>query len=156
VYPDERVARFITQNLIPARVHVRENADEFRRLAEQYGEIWTPTLLIVEADGTLRHRIEGFLPADELIAQLRVGLGHAAFKRRQWPEAERQFRAVVDEYPATGSAPEALYWSGVSRYKESNDPGALADTARQFTNRYEDSTWAKRSSVWLPQPAATT
>ncbi len=148
MFPDERVARFITENFVPVRVHVRENAEEFRRLGERYGEIWTPTHLILEPDGTERHRIEGFLPADELLAQLSVGLGHAAFKRRDWPEAERQFRAVVDSYPETEAAPEAAYWSGVSHYKATNDPGALAETARQFTTRYADTTWAKRASVW--------
>ncbi|MBA3258411.1 MAG: hypothetical protein H0T68_02960 [Gemmatimonadales bacterium] len=43
---------------------------------------------------------------------------------------------------------EALYWVGVSRYKASNDAAALADTARQFRERYQDTSWAKKASVW--------
>ena len=47
-----------------------------------------------------------------------------------------------------GDRPEALYWAGVSRYKGTNDPTALKDTARAFTERYQESSWAKKSSVW--------
>jgi hypothetical protein len=33
-------------------------------------------------------------------------------------------------------------------YKETNDPGALVETARRFGERYSDTVWAKKSSVW--------
>lgn len=45
-------------------------------------------------------------------------------------------------------APEALYWAGVSKYKASGDPGALARTAEAFRTRFTDSPWAKKASVW--------
>jgi hypothetical protein len=148
VYPDERVARFITDNFLPARVHVREQADDFKRLGERYSALWTPTLLVLDPDGTERHRIEGFLPADDLVAQLALGLGHSAFARKEWKEAERWFREVVERFPKTDAAPEALYWAGVARYKASNDASALAETADAFARRYLGSAWAKKASVW--------
>ena len=46
------------------------------------------------------------------------------------------------------SAPEALYWAGVSRYKATNDASALTNTAREFASRYTNTTWAKKASVW--------
>ncbi len=61
---------------------------------------------------------------------------------------ERWFKQVVDSYPDTESAAEALYWTGVSRYKGSNDAAALGETARAFSERYQDSSWAKKASVW--------
>jgi hypothetical protein len=148
VYPDERVARFISENFIPARVHVRDQAADFKRFGERYDAQWTPTLLELDPDGTERHRIEGFLEADDLLAQLRLGLGHSAFKRQQWADAERRFRELVAQFPNTDAAPEALYWAGVARYKATQDASALADTARAFGERYKDSTWAKKSSIW--------
>jgi hypothetical protein len=41
-----------------------------------------------------------------------------------------------------------LYWAGVSRYKATGDASALRDTAREFGQRYTQSSWAKKSSVW--------
>jgi TolA-binding protein len=77
-----------------------------------------------------------------------VGLGHAAFKRQDWSEAERLFQSVVGDFPETEAAPQALYWAGVSRYKGTKDGKALAETANAFAGRYADSSWAKKASVW--------
>lgn len=149
MYPDPRVARFVQDNFRPVRVHVREQADEFRRLGERYGVQWTPTILIIDpTSAEERYRVEGFLPADELVTQLTLGLGHAAFKRSDFAEAERRLREVVDNYPNSEAAAEALYWAGASRYKSTGDAGALAETATEFTKRYQNTTWAKKASVW--------
>lgn len=148
MYPDERVARFITENFIPARVHVRDQAEDFQRFGERYGAQWTPTTLELDPNGEERHRIEGFLPPEDFLGQLLLGMGHAAFKREQWDEAERRFREVVERYPDSDAAPEAQYWAGVSRYKKTGDAAALADIAKAFSERYGESTWAKKASVW--------
>lgn len=148
MYPDERVARFITENFIPVRVHVRDQAEEFQRLGERYGAHWTPTLLELDANGTEQHRVEGFLEASDLLAQLTLGLGKTAFKAKRWANAERHFREVVDRHAESDAAPEALYWAGVSRYRATGDASALAETTAAFGKRYADSPWAKKASVW--------
>jgi hypothetical protein len=148
VYPSERVSRFVTENFIPVRVHVRDQADEFRRLGDRYGVQWTPGILVLDPDGAERHRVEGFLPAEDLIAQLTLGLGRAAFQRGDWADAEQRFRTVTERHPETEAAPEAMYWAGVARHKAGNAPDALAETARAIAERYPDSAWARKASVW--------
>jgi len=148
VYPDERVASFISENFIPARVHVREQAEDFQRLGERYGAQWTPTTLMLDSDGKEQHRVEGFLEADDFLAQLRLGLGKIEFNAKRWQDAERAFQGVVASHPETDAAAEALYWAGVSRYKATGDAGALSQTTAAFATRYQDSAWAKKASVW--------
>ncbi|MBA2457623.1 MAG: tetratricopeptide repeat protein [Gemmatimonadales bacterium] len=148
MYPDERVARFVEENFIPVRVHVREQADEFKRLGARYSAQWTPTILVLDPEGVERHRIEGFLPAGDLIAQLALGLGHSAFARGDFAGAERRFREVAERHGDSEAGAEALYWAGVSRYKATNDAAALAETAQRFRERYQDTSWAKKASVW--------
>lgn len=155
MFPDERVARLINEHFVPARVHVKEQAEDFQRLGQRFNAFWTPTQLVLEPDGTERHRIEGFLPTEDFLAQLTLGPAKAAFARQEWERAEKYFREVVENYPNTSAAPEALYWAGVARYKQTRDSNVLAETAHEFTRRYTDTEWAKRTSVWLPQPAAT-
>ena len=138
----------VTENFLAARIHVREQPDEWQRFGERYGVQWTPTILILDPSGTERHRIEGFLPADDFLAQLALGLAHSAFARQQFGEAERRFREVVERFPDSDAAPEALYWAGVSKYKASHDSTALKETAKAFTTRYKDSSWAKKASIW--------
>jgi hypothetical protein len=148
VYPHPEVARFIADSFVPVRVHVREQAADYKRLGERFGAHWTPTTLIVDRDGTERHRLEGFLPVDEYLAQLQLGLGRSAFARGAYLEARERFDAVLERYAETEAAPEAQYWTGVSTYKHTGDAAALVETARRFTERYADSVWAKKSSVW--------
>ena len=148
MYTQPEVIEFISEQFMPVRTHVRENHADFERLGERFGAYWTPTVLIIDPDGNVRHRIEGFLPQDEFLAQLKLGVGHSELARGSFDKAERRFREVVNLHPATESAAEALYWAGVAKYKRSNDASALQETAREFTNRYQTSTWAKKASVW--------
>ena len=142
MYPDPRVASFVTENFVPIRAHVKENQAAFERFNAQ----WTPTILVADSKGTERHRIEGFLPAEDFLAQLRIGLAHAARLSGNFDDAEKRYREL-----ASGNddvAAESLYWSGVSRYKATNDANALAETGKAFKERFTDSAWAKKASVW--------
>ena len=148
MWPDQRVVTLVNDEFLPIQLHVKDHAADFRRFGERYGATWTPVTLVLDPEGTERHRIEGFVPADEFAAQLSLGLGHLAFQAKEYDKAETRFRGVVQSFPSTEAAPEAQYWAGVARYKESHDAGALAETAREFDRRYGDTIWAKKASVW--------
>ena len=127
---------------MPARAHIKEQPQTFERFNAQ----WTPTILIADATGTERHRIEGFLPADDFLAQLKIGLAHALRTGGKFSEAETLYRDLAkgdDDVAA-----ESLYWAGVSKYKGTNDPSALGETAKAFGERFKESAWAKKASVW--------
>jgi hypothetical protein len=123
---------------------VKEQPEAFERFDVQ----WTPTILILDPSGVERHRIEGFLPVPDFLAQLRLGLAHEARLRGDWSKAERLYRELADDSAAGEVAPEALYWAGVSRYKGTGEASALAETGQAFKTRFADSAWAKKASVW--------
>ena len=148
MWPDPRVVSFVTENFLPARVHVKDDSALFQKYGEKYNAQWTPTILMLDPGGEERYRIEGFLPAEEFLAQLMVGRAQIAFAQQKWDEAERRFREVVDRFPDTDAAPEALYWAGATAYKGNHDAGALKQTAQAFKDRYQDTSWAKKASVW--------
>ncbi len=138
------MSTFISTNLIPVRLHVKKHPEAM----ERFGVNWTPTVLIVDSDGKEQHRIEGFLPVDDFLGQLQLGFGHAQLGKKNFADAERQFRDVVERFSGTDAAAEAMYWAGVSRYKATNDASALKATAQAFKDRYKDSIWAKKASIW--------
>ncbi len=115
---------------------------------ERFGAQWTPTILILDPSGVERHRIEGFLPAPDFLAQLKLGLAHEARLLGDFAKAERLYRELADDPAAGEVAPEALYWAGVSKYKGTGEAGALGETAQAFKSRFTDSAWAKKASVW--------
>ena len=133
------------------RVHVREQAEAFQRLGADYGAPWTPAILMLDPSARERHRVEGFVPADELLAQLEFGLGRIAFSSEEFEAAERRFRRIPSEAPEADIAPEALYWAGVAKYKATDDAHALEETAAAFHDRYQGTPWATKASVWEPE-----
>ena len=77
-----------------------------------------------------------------------LGRARMAFQQQRWAEAEQQFREIVRQLPQTDAAPEALYWAGVAPYKATGNPASLQATGQAFATQYQDSTWAKKASVW--------
>jgi TolA-binding protein len=106
-------------------------------------------VLILDSNGVERHRIEGYLPNDEFRAQLEMGLARVAFMNKNWADAERRYDEVLDRYPNSKAAPEALYWKGVSHYKATNDHTVLGELPEQFEQKYPDSVWAMKTAAWV-------
>jgi hypothetical protein len=129
---------------VPVKFHIRERKDMFDRFRAQ----WTPTQLVVDADGHEIHRIEGFLPIDDFLVQLEMGRARADFSARRYRDAERRFGAIVDRHPGSTEAPEARYWAGVSTYKATDAPQSLRETAVALRERWPDSEWTRKASVW--------
>lgn len=143
MYPDPEVTRLLNEHFLPVRLHVKTHGEAMQRFDVQ----WTPTILVLDANGKERHRIEGFLERDALLAQLRLGLAHAAFANGRWDEAEQRFEELARSGDAD-AAPEAAYWAGVTRYKRSGDGKELGATYTRLNEQFAGTTWAKKASIW--------
>jgi thioredoxin-related protein len=129
---------------VPLEAHIKEHPGYFHR----FDVNWTPGVLILDSNGVERFRLEGYLPKDEFRAQLELGLARVAFMNKQFSDAERRYGEVLDRYPNSKAAPEALYWKGVSHYKATNDHTVLGQLAEQFKQKYADSIWALKTLAW--------
>jgi hypothetical protein len=129
---------------VPLEAHIKEHPAYFKR----FNAVWTPTVLILDPDGHECWRIEGYLPKDEFRAQLLMGLARIAVIEKRWADAEKLYGQVVDQFPNTTTAAEALYWRNVSQYSQSHQPQPLQSVASELRQKYPDSVWAKKASVW--------
>jgi TolA-binding protein len=139
------VQKFVGEHFVPIKIHIKERPQDFGRFKAE----WTPTVIVAEADGTERHRYVGYLPVDDFLAQLQLGLAKVAFSRGQFAEAQQSFAAVVHKHPQSEAAPEAVYWTAVSSYKATGKPEFLKQGGEQLRAEYPQSDWAKKGSVWL-------
>lgn len=130
---------------MPLEAHIKERAVYFHR----FDVNWTPSVLILDSNGKERFRIEGYLPKDEFRAQLELALARVAFMSKDWADAERRYTEVLEHYPDSTAAPEALYWKGVSHYKATNDHTVLGELPGQFEKKYPDSSWALKTAAWV-------
>jgi TolA-binding protein len=129
---------------VPLEAHIKEHPVYFHR----FDALWTPTVIILDPNGKEKFRIEGYLPKDEFRAQLELSLARLAFMSKDWADAERRYAEVLEHYPKSKAAPEALYWKGVSHYKASNDHTVLGELPGQFQEKYPDSSWALKTAAW--------
>lgn len=146
-YEDAGLASFINENFVPLSVHVKENPKNFRR----FDAFWTPTVLILDADGKERWRLEGYLPKDEFRAFLDMGLARVALCNKKWADAESRYAAVASDHPNSIYAPQAVYFRGVSEYSRSHDHLVLTDTAVELKNNYGGNEWQLRSIPWMEE-----
>ena len=129
---------------MPLEAHIKEHPAYFHR----FDAAWTPAVVIMDSRGVERMRIEGYLPKDEFRAQLELGLARVAFMKKDWADAEQRYAQILDRYPQSQAAPEALYWKGVSRYKATNDHTVLGELPQQFKEKYPGSVWAMKTAAW--------
>jgi len=142
-FPASEVANFITDRMIP--LHAEVNA---RGLASDFRVVWTPTLIILDYYGKEHQRTVGFIPPDELVATLLLGIGKVGIENDQFNEAVIQFNTLLNGYPGSAAAPEAVYLRGVARYKSSHAVGALKEAYQQLLAEYPASAWTRRAEPY--------
>jgi tetratricopeptide (TPR) repeat protein len=139
-YPNDRVIEFIQKNMIPLRV-----AFDAQPLATDFNIKWTPTLITLDADGREHQRTIGFLPPEELIPSLMLGIAKSHFDRERFSEALSALDKLLKDYPKSDPAPEAIYLQGVCRYKTTHEAKPLKEAYEQLQAKYPSSEWTKRA-----------
>jgi len=117
-------------------------------MVKRYGVKWTPTIIILDADGDEHHRFIGFLQPEDFIAQMTLGKGKLAFNLDNFDQAIQCFQEILVGYPKTDAAPEAQYYLGVSKYKASHDPKELKLGLEALQRNYPQSEWTKKAQVY--------
>ena len=142
-YPHPKVIAFFETHVAPARVLITS-----KPLPQQFKVQWTPTLVTLGAEGREHHRTVGFLPPEELIPSLMLGIAKSHLDREQFSLAVGSLEQLLAEYPKSDAAPEATYYLGVTRYKDTNNAGALKQAFEALQTHDPTSEWAKRASVY--------
>jgi hypothetical protein len=142
-YPDPRVAEFVSRHFVPVQLPVKEHRD----LVEEYLVSWTPNVILADDRGRPHDRVEGYLPPEDFLAELALGLGKFLLNRKQFADAAERFEGVVERHPGTEARAEALYWLGVALYKGSHDAALLRPSWQRLTREHPASGWATRTKV---------
>jgi len=142
-FPQEEVKKFIVSNLIPLRVPY-----DAKPLSDDFNVQWTPTLLILDAEGREHQRTVGFIGPEDLVPSLLLGIGKVAFDRGEFPEALSLFEEIEARFPGRDVLPEAMFLQGVCRYKITKDPGRLKDAYERLVRTYPSSEWTGRASPY--------
>jgi len=131
------------------RLNVAEREAETRQLIRTARPLWTPTLLFLDPLGIEVRRAVGYLPPEELVAELEMALGLVDLLQGRNADAHRRLAAVASGAPGAHSAPEALFWAGIAAYRrEGKNRAVLAREWSELKRRYPESRWWARADVF--------
>ncbi|HSM75671.1 MAG TPA: tetratricopeptide repeat protein [Desulfobacterales bacterium] len=142
-YPDDQVAEMLNRDYIPVQVDIQKAS----KLADRYQALWTPNLNVIDGRGRCVYQTIGWLPPMEFAAMLQIGRGYFLLNRKKFEDAARLLAQVIDHYPDSIFAAEAMYFKGVSRYMASQEAGELQAAWTELQRRYPDTQWAMKSDV---------
>ncbi|MBI5419330.1 MAG: tetratricopeptide repeat protein [Deltaproteobacteria bacterium] len=149
-YSDEKIQKFLHEHFIPLRSQCFW--DKPTELMQRFGVKWTPTFLVHDSAGKEHHRFVGYVPVDDLFAQLGLGIGKIHYDADRTAEAIAQFRTVVERHPNAGATPEAVFLMGVAGYKHDHDPKALRRAYDTLAEKYPQSEWTRRADPYSAIP----
>ncbi|MCF8084426.1 MAG: hypothetical protein K9M96_15145 [Deltaproteobacteria bacterium] len=141
-YPNQDVIEEIHKQVIPVRIPFDSP------LAEEFVVKWTPNLLFLDRDRKTHHRIIGFLPPEELIPAVQLGVGKCFLEIGDLDRAGSVLDETVQKHPESHAAPQAIYFAAVSNYKSSHKGDPLKQAYERLQADYPESEWAKRSAPY--------
>jgi thioredoxin-related protein len=102
-YPNPKTAEFVNRYMIAVRVYTNSVPPWASRFVIQY----TPTVLTLDGDGKEHHRTVGFLPPEEFIPSLMLGMGKAHFDAKEFAKVRAILEWLLTEFPHSQAAPAA-------------------------------------------------
>jgi hypothetical protein len=142
-YPNTLVADFMEKMLIPLRVPF-----DHEPLGKDFNVKWTPTLVILDADGREHHRNIGYLSPEELVPELLLGIGKTQFNQGDYRQGMDTFDRILSNHPRSHAAPQAIYFRGVCEYKGTSRPDPLKEAYRRLQAEWPVSEWAIKAAPY--------
>ena len=137
------MSKILNDNFVPVQLDISK---ESKRL-DQYQVIWTPNINVVDHRERVCFHVEGWLPPAEFAAMLHCGSGHYNLHTKRFDRAVEHFERLVNIFPQSEFAPEALYYAAVGNYLNTHDADRLMEGWNHLQQRYPTSSWAHRTRV---------
>jgi hypothetical protein len=153
-YERAEVSRFVRDRFVAVKYDTSAPGPELKALSGSTPLLWTPTLVVLDADLREFRRLVGFVPPGELLDELGLGLALADLHHSRPGGALDRLRRLA--VPGVSSvAAEAVYWSGVAAFrKEGRSVDALRREWRALEAEHPSSPWRTRADVFVDASAA--
>lgn len=143
-YPEAAIIEHVQGHFVPVKLLGAEH----RELAKGFNLRWFPGLVVAGADGRPAHTVVGFLPPADLVSELDYGRAIHAMTTKDYATANALFQKLSDDVEAE-RAPEAAYWWGISKMRETKDPAAGLGPWKLIPERWPASQWTRKVAYAL-------
>ena len=139
-YPDDKVIAYVRQNYIGLRI-----GSATEPYCVDFMVKWTPRIIVLDSYGLVHQSMVGFLPPEDFVPFLELGLAKTAFNHDRLEECKKHLEKILAEHPKSSSAPEAVFLQGVTTYKLTDKAEPLKDAYNTLREMYPQSEWVKRA-----------
>lgn len=147
-YLDARVAATLNERFIPVMYNGWQQDENFESLNGKTMYAFSPLLVTRAADGTELRRTTGYLPPEDMLLELELGLGFNALHLHDWEGAYQILDTAVQKHAGAKNLPEALWWRGVAAYRRSEKSLLeLAAAWAPLVREHAGTVWADRADI---------
>ncbi|MBL0731383.1 MAG: hypothetical protein JJW03_00800 [Desulfosarcina sp.] len=109
---------------------------------------WTPTVVVLDAEGREHGRFSGFLSPQELCARMILDGAKTMMTLENFSLAIKCFGDIVEKYQGTFAVPEAIFYSAAAKYLSSHEPKVLKEGLLLLRKNFPDSEWTLRAKPY--------
>jgi hypothetical protein len=129
-------------------VRVRINGEKQKDRFKAYMVPWTPTIVILDAEGEEHYRFTGFLPPLEFNAAIILNGAKTVLDLGNYDLAIKCCTEVIEKYRGTYAVPEAIFYLHVVKYLSTHDPKNLRAGFDRLTKEFPLSEWTIKADPY--------
>jgi hypothetical protein len=142
-YDQEEIINFIAEHLEAIRVN-----DAGTPLFQDYDINWTPTVIFLDFFGRENHRSVGYLGPDEFTVNALLALGKIYSSNANFTAAKLHLDQVMKQDPHPDLVAEAIFYSGINRYRQTGKSEWLKKAAERLQRDYPRSSWTAKATPY--------
>lgn len=138
-YKDQKVVDEINEWFVLLKLDIIKDREVRRNL----GAYWTPAIYFLDQKGNSNYHFNGYLPADEFRAMMRLGIAETIMPRGRYDDIIKIIEKDIEELEKTSFYAKLLVARETARYIKIKDNSRLKTALKEIQNKYPESTEAK-------------
>ncbi|HMU43014.1 MAG TPA: thioredoxin family protein [Ignavibacteriaceae bacterium] len=138
-YKEQKVIDEINEWFVPLKLDLIKD----REVRKSLGAYWTPVIYFLDQNGNSYYHFNGYLPADEFRAMLRLGIAETIMPCGRYDDIIKIIDKDIDNLVNTSFYPKLLVARETARYIKIKDNSQLRKTLMEIQNTHPQSTEAK-------------
>lgn len=102
-------------------------------------------MIVLDLNGNEIQRTIGFFEPDEFIASMHLGIAKTRLNGAEYDTALVHLKNLLEHFPNSSAVAEAIYFRGVTLYKQNNAPNNLKEAYEKLQGEHPDNAWTKRA-----------
>ncbi len=137
-YKDQKVMDEINEWFVLLKLDLIKD----REVRKSLGAYWTPSIYFLDQNGNSYYHFNGYLPATEFRAMMRLGIAETIMPRGRYDDIIKIIEKDLDELAGTSFYPKLLVARETARYIKTKDNSQLRKKLKEIQSKYPESTEA--------------